>query len=152
MGNVEFPRFMERQGAGAATLQASQDGYSLATDSSFCHGCTNMAGYMIRQLKNDKIKLYLCTLSVQKFITTIKLHSLALALSIRQSAEWGMKSVQALQHKLDALAHVCRQVLDLCVQYYNYCTRTVCLNQICTVYHPEHSSLISNCKLSYYDY
>jgi hypothetical protein len=131
-------------------LKTVPDGFSIAADSAFCRA--DMAGQILRPLKNDEIERYSRSLSVQRFIATIKRHRLAL--SIRQSAEWGMRSIQCvcgrLQHKLDARAPVRRALLDLCVRYFNYRTRTVGLNQTRTVYHPEHSSLVLNRKLSYY--
>mmetsp|Transcript_38526 Transcript_38526/g.83459 ORF Transcript_38526/g.83459 Transcript_38526/m.83459 type:complete len:107 (-) Transcript_38526:42-362(-) len=58
--------------------------------------------------------------------------------SIRQTAEWGMKELQAsfrrLTVKLPADARERRFMLETCIRLYNRRTRTVGVNQIRTVY------------------
>ncbi len=44
----------------------------------------------------------------------------------------------------------CKQLLDLCVYYFNYRTHTVGLNQIRTVYDPSVDSCVLNYKMSHY--
>ncbi len=51
---------------------------------------------------------------------------------------------------MNANAKVCHQLLDLCMYYYNYRTRTVSLNQIRTAYNPHHTSLVLYNRQSYY--
>ena len=85
-------------------------------------------------------------------VSVIKTHRVAL--SIRQSAEWGMGSVQRscgrLQHSLPANSQRRRMLLDLCVFYFNFRTRTVGLNQIQTVYHPDHDSAVLDYRMTHY--
>ncbi len=103
-----------------------------------------MASCIIQPLKSDEMALQAASISVKQFVAAIKQHRLAL--SICQSAEWGMGALQqmccSLRHRLSANAKVRRQLLDLCVSYYNYRTWTVGLNQIRTVYYPDHTSLV----------
>jgi len=126
------------------------DGLAIAADSAFTRA--DMAARIIRPLKADEMERYSRTVSVRQFVAAVKRHRLAL--SIRQSAEWGMGAFQQmvgrLHHRLSADPKTRRQLLDLACHYYNYRTRTVGLNQIRTVYDPEHTSMVIYDRPTYY--
>ncbi len=92
------------------------------------------------------------TVTVQKVAAVIKLHRLAL--SICQSAEWGMGAMQSmcwlLQCRLPANSMQHKQLMDLCIYYFNYRTHTVGLNQIRTEYDPSVDSCMLNYKMLHY--
>ncbi len=126
------------------------EGFCIAADSAFTRA--DMASRIIRPLKSDELARYANSVSVKQFVAAVKRHRLAL--SIRQSAEWGMGALQQvcgrLQHRLSAQSSVRRQLLELCVHYYNFRTRTVGLNQIRTVYDPDHTSLVLYNRPTFY--
>ncbi len=126
-----------------AILKELPEGFSIAADSAFTRA--DMASRIIRPLKSDEMERAGRTVSVRQFVAAVKRHRLAL--SIRQSAEWGMGALQQmcgrLRHRLSGDAKVRRELLALCCHYYNYRTHTVGLNQIRTVYDPQHASLVA---------
>ncbi len=131
-------------------LHELPEGFSIAADSAFTRA--DMASRIILPLKSDEMERASLSVSVRQFVSAIKRHRLAL--SIRQSAEWGMGALQQmcgrLRHCLSADAKVRRELLNLCCHYYNFRTRTVGLNQIRTVYNPAHTSLVLYSRPSYY--
>ncbi len=90
-----------------------------------------------------------CSISVSQFVAAVKRHRLAL--SICQSAECALQQMcWRLRHSLCSNASVRQELLGLCCHYYNYRTLTVGLNQIQTVYDPDHTSLVLYSQPSYY--
>ncbi len=74
------------------------DSFSIAADLAFKQG--DMAACIIRPLKSNELTHYANSVTVKQFVTAVKHHRLAL--SISQSAEWGMGALQqmcwCLQH------------------------------------------------------
>jgi hypothetical protein len=131
-------------------LETVPPGFFIAADCAFNRA--DMAGKIIRPLKSDELTRYADSVSVRAFVAHVKRHRLAL--SIRQGAEWGMGAMQGmcgrLRHRLSSNSAVRRELLELCSHYFNFRTRTVGLNQISTVYHPEHTSTVLQHRMSYY--
>ncbi len=96
-----------------------------------------MAGQIICPLKSNKMARYTASVSVSQCIAHVKRHQLALL--ILQAAEWGMGAMQGMCGHLHCLSSnnaSLLELLELCSDYFNFCTRAVGYNQIRTVKNP----------------
>ena len=102
--------------------------------------------------KADELARMEARIDCRAFVQAVKRHRVAL--SVRQSAEWGMGAMQSmcgrLQHRLPANKHARRLLLDLATRFFNFRTRTCGFNQIRTVYSHEHTSAVLRTRMSHY--
>ena len=102
--------------------------------------------------KADELSRMEARIDCRAFVQAVKRHRVAL--SVRQSAEWGMGAMQSmcgrLQHRLPAQKSKRRLLLDLATRYFNFRTCTCRFNQISTVYSAEHTSAVLRTRMSHY--
>jgi len=130
------------------------DGFSLISDSAFA-ATKDAECKIVKPLKQDQLEAVANdkTLSVKEIVGLLKKHRSAL--SVRQAAEWGMRTIQGahgrLQAPLPANHKSRRLILDLVARLHNYRTRTVGLNQTRTVYSPDYvSTFVQRDRHTYY--
>jgi hypothetical protein len=106
------------------------DGFTIVADSAFPRTDSNVVcpGKIIRVRKEGE----------PLPPTTLGVRQERQAASVRQGAEWGMRAVQGLWHRLhsntleDHMKAHRRIILEVCFKMFNYRTRVVGLNQIQT--------------------
>jgi DDE superfamily endonuclease len=117
-------------------LENTPDGYYLVADTAFPRGQANIAGRIVAQMKaGERITA-----------TQAEIEEKALfdreVISYRQTAEWGMRSIQGSFGRLRLPLsirndHQRADLLEICFRLHNLCTRRIGRNQIQSVYMPE---------------